>query len=440
MENRFLRPNRLTNSILLETIIAYKSKVTIDDLWDASTNLATFQGLVHLTYIDLGSNDLQSLPSGLFPKLAKLLFLKLSDCNIATLETGVFDGLESLKNLYLDHNVIISLPRGIFSTSLGQLTLIYLNSNHLESLNEDLFVHTPNITNLDISQNVLSTFSHDTFKPIQLRLNVVDFSENPIECSCDIRWLVDWQKSSVHIAKKNDTICSLTSDVLFREKQVFTIKVDELCVSSVNLYYALPILALVLLCIVSVAYVKRRLFQYKLYLLKLAVLGYKEIHDPREHTDYDFDLNIIFTNEDKEWADYLRRRLEDGLPHFNRVVFGDEGLPFGMYYLDAVLHVIEHSFKTVLLLSMAATRDHEFMMKLRTALNHVTTTRTQCTLLIFVEEIPDDNLPQLVKLYLSEERPYICWDADETAQIYFWEKLVKSLKVNLRCNDMIPPE
>ena len=83
---------------------------------------------------------------------------------------------------------------------------------------------------------------------------------------------------------------------------------------------------------------------------------------------------------------------------------------------------------------------NDFMMKLRTALNHVTTTRIQCTLLIFLEDIPDEELPHLVKLYLSEERPHICWDHDERAQKYFWKKLMKILRVNLRCNDMIPPE
>ena len=80
------------------------------------------------------------------------------------------------------------------------------------------------------------------------------------------------------------------------------------------------------------------------------------------------------------------------------------------------------------------------MMKLRTALNHVTNTRTQCTLLVFLEDIPDEELPHLVKLYLSEERPYMFWVANEGGRNYFWKKLFKTLKVNLRCDDLIPSE
>ena len=89
-----------------------------------------------------------------------------------------------------------------------------------------------------------------------------------------------------------------------------------------------------------------------------------EIQDPRDHCAFEFDVNVIFTTDDKEWAtEQLRRNIKEQLPHFDRIAFGDDDLPLGKYFLDAVLYVIEHSFKTVLLLSRAATQDHEFMMK-----------------------------------------------------------------------------
>ena len=184
-----------------------------------------------------------------------------------------------------------------------------------------------------------------------------------------------------------------------------------LCVSFVGVYYTLPFIALWLLAIVSGLYYRRWWIKYKVFLLKLAIVGYDEIQDPRKHLDFEFDLNIIFSDGDKEWASkHFRQHIKEEILHFDRIAFGDDDLPLGMYFLDAVLYVIEHSFKTVLLLSRAATQDHEFMMKLRTALNHVTNTRTQCTLLIFLEDIPNAELPHLVKLYLSEERPYIILD------------------------------
>ena len=233
----------------------------------------------------------------------------------------------------------------------------------------------------------------------------------------------------------------MDSSTAFQGKRVFEINPKKLCTSHLALYCTVPLLVIGSICVVFFVYSKRRPLEYKMFLLKLAFVGYDEIQDPRSNFDYEFDLNIVHVENDREWIENLLLPVvREMLPNYDRIALGDDDLPLGMYYLDAVLYVIEHSFKTILLLSRAATRDHEFMMKLRLALNHVTNTRTLSTLLVFLEDIEGDELPHLVRLYLSEERPYIRWNEDERAQKYFWKKLVKMLKVNLKQNDMIPPE
>ena len=404
-------------------------------------NESIFGGLHYIQFIDLSNNNLLTLPQGLFRNLSMLSYLKLTYCRISIIETGVHSDLRSLTDLHLDHNLIFQLPHNLFQSEMKYLQLVSLNSNLLEHLDENIFVNTPNISSINLSRNLLATFNQHTFVPILSTLKSIDLSENPILCSCQIKWLIHFGKSPVHIQRANQTKCLFVSDLPFRGRPVFAIDPDQLCTSHLALYCTLPLIAVGFIGAVSFAYSKRLLIKYKIFLLKLAFLGYEEIQDPREHFDYEFDLNIIHVDDDKEWvAQFLGPILRDRLPHYERMVLSDEDLPLGMYYLDAVLYVIEHSFKTVLLLSRAATRDQEFMMKLRTALNHVTNTRTLSTFLVFLEDIADDELPHLVKLYLSEERPYICWIEDERGQIYFWKKLIKMLKVNLRCNDMIPPE
>ena len=411
----FFTPSSFKSSLSLESLIAFNSRVIVDQLWDASEKLSIFQGLDHLRLIDLSSNGLQNVPRGLFPILPKLRDLNLGNCKVTAIEANAFGGLGSLERLYLDHNAILRLPTDIFGTPMGQLCVIHLNSNNLEYLGES-FLNTPNLRNLSISENQLTTFNREAFTAVRATLKYMDLSENPIQCTCQIKWLVDWRQTSVHIARENETMCSFVSDVPFRGKPVFHINLEKYCASYINLYFTLPIMAVGLLFVVSVVYYKRWFIKHKIFLLKLAVLGYKEIRDTRDHSEYDFDLNVIFIIADEEWAtNSLRSRVKEYLPDFCRIAFGDSSLPPGMYYYDAVHDIIERSFKTLLLLSRAAMRDNDFMMKLRTALNHVTTTRIQCTLLIFLEDIPDEELPHLVKLYLSEERPHICWDHDERA-------------------------
>ena len=437
----FFKPSRFRKSLLLKRIQVDNSGIILTEIWSALTKESIFNGLYNIEFIDLSSNAFKSLPTGLFRNLSMLSYLNLTNCGIYVIEAGVLSDMKSLQVLQLDHNLISQLPHNFFQVDMNQLQLISLNSNLLEHLDVNLFANTPNVSTLNLSRNQLSVFNQDTFAPILPSLVSIDISENFIHCSCQMRWLIHILKSPIHVARANQTACSYDSDVPFRGKPLFEINPNDLCSSHVALFCTLPIAAVGLIGVVAFVYWKRWLVKYKIFLLKLAIFGYQEIQDPRDHIDYEFDLNVIHTDQDKEWvAELLGPILTDKLPQYERIAWSDEELPLGMYYLDAVLYVIEHSFKTILLLSRAATRDHEFMMKLRTALNHVTNTRTLSTLLVFLEDIEDEELPHLVKLYLSEERPYICWVEDERAQKYFWKKLIKMLKVNLRCDDMVPQE
>ena len=128
------------------------------------------------------------------------------------------------------------------------------------------------------------------------------------------------------------------------------------------------------------------------------------------------------------------------LPQFARNAYGDEELTPGMFYLDAVLHLVENSFKTIILLSDAALVNDWFMIKFRLALDHVNDTQTDNILLIFIEEIPTEEQPYLLRLNINDGMPYLIWRADEQNQENFWTELLGGLTVNLRRTHLIPHE
>ena len=103
-----------------------------------------------------------------------------------------------------------------------------------------------------------------------------------------------------------------------------------------------------------------------------------------------------------------------------------------MWKLDAVHYLIEHSSNTILLLSRAAIQDNDFMLKLRIALNNMTNVNIKSTVLVFLEDIPDEETPYLVKSCLSEEMFHIEWVESQEGQRYFWKQLVKMLKVDVQ--------
>eukprot|EP00057_Strongylocentrotus_purpuratus_P017315 XP_011671789.1 PREDICTED: toll-like receptor 2 [Strongylocentrotus purpuratus] len=169
-------------------------------------------------------------------------------------------------------------------------------------------------------------------------------------------------------------------------------------------------------------------------------LGIKKIIENQGPEDYEYQLNLMFREDDEWWInDCMKPFLQGRMPHLEHIVFGDNGLHPGSFYLNAIYDVIENSYKTVLLLSNQSVEDTWFMTKLRMAVEHMNDTKLEKIILIFLEDIDDDHLPYLVRLLLSRNKPYLLWvDDDEDGQEFFWAKFEKSMRANREMNNVIP--
>ncbi|XP_030845810.1 protein slit-like [Strongylocentrotus purpuratus] len=417
------------------------SGLVTSDIWDRILNVSLFDGLSNLITLDLSHNYLDLFfPARIFEQLSALQNLSLEACHISGLHPLAFTGLESLRVLNLRGNLIQQLNFEIFKM-LDQVTIINLKDNLLAYLGEQLFSNNPRLTTLLLSNNRLTRLNQTTFEPIESSLLSFDFSLNPISCNCDLRWLRDWMSGYIDVIDEDRTICSSASLEPLRWKPLHDFDPCKLCGCNFVLVGLTPLAGIFLAVIVAVIYHNRWSMKYKLFLLKLMVIGYKEMRDAREHNDYEFDLNIISYDNDEEWVrQLLQPALEERLPQFQRNVFGDQDLIIGMHYLDAVDYVVSHSYKTIILLSRAAVNDRWFMHKFRTAMDHVSDTQTEFVVVVFLEDIPDEEIPFLARLYLSDGRPYQHWTEDVRGHDFFWNKLVKNLTINLRTNDLIPNE
>eukprot|EP00057_Strongylocentrotus_purpuratus_P020759 XP_011675233.1 PREDICTED: protein slit-like [Strongylocentrotus purpuratus] len=404
-----------------------------------------FSNLTRLVELDLSQNQIVTVEpvffqARIFEQLSALQNLSLEACHISCIPHLAFTGLESLRVLNLRGNIIQQLNFDIFKM-LDQMTIINLDDNLLAYLDEQLFSNNPRLTTLLLSNNRLTSLNQTTFEAIESSLLSLDFSMNPINCNCDLRWLRDWMSGHIDVIDENRTVCSSASLEPLRGKPLLDFDPNTLCGLNIALVCLTPLAGIFLIVVVAVLYHNRWQLKYKLFLLKLMVIGYKEMRDARDHVDYEFDLNIIFYDDDEEWVrQQLQPALEERLPQFERNVIGDQDLILGMHYLDAVDYVVSHRYKTLILLSRAAVHDRWFMLKLRTAMDHVSDTQTEFVVVVFLEDFPDEDIPFLARLYLSDGRPYLHWTEDVRGHDFFWNKLVKNLTINLRTNDLIPNE
>ena len=405
---------------------------------------SAFSDKYKLIFLDLSKNSFNILPSAVFKNLFSLKSLCISENHIETIEPNAFIGLNSLETLDLKENKLLSFHSDILM-HMKCLINLHLGSNTLSYLEKDLFISTPNLTNLTLPHNQFVGFNRSTFEPLRPSLKSLDIMGNILVCNCELSWLMKYFGESLLYGKQ--TLCSSTSDTLkpLRGKPVTIFQYRKYCGFDVHLVLwisaaAFAVFAISMTTIIS--YHFRWLLRYKLFLLKLADLGYREIQDDRAKKEFDYDINIMFLEGDREWAtNILRPGLDRRLPNYDRIAFGDDDLMLGMHYFDAVYQNVEKSYKTILLLSKAAVQDHIFMTKFRIAMNHVTDTETENLILVFLEDIPDQELPHLARLHLIGQGAYLRWEEEEEeeGQEYFWNKLTKHLNVNLTVNHMIPP-
>ncbi|CAD6996143.1 unnamed protein product [Ceratitis capitata] len=130
-----------------------------------------------VTHLMIGRSNL-TLRENAFIGLKHLQKLSLKHCNISHMPLGTFNGLHQLEKLDVRHNNISTLSAGIFG-GLNSLVWLFLISNQLRELPLAQFVDMPHLEWLMLSDNLL-TLRNEKFPHMQ-RLYEIYLDSNVIE-------------------------------------------------------------------------------------------------------------------------------------------------------------------------------------------------------------------------------------------------------------------
>ena len=149
-----------------------------------------FAGLRHLRYLDLSGNKLGKIFQVHFSKLTSLTALNLGFNEINFLESKSFSYFLHLKLLNLSHNNLTSLPTEVFKPLKGLATLD-LSKNPIEFIPLDIFSSLRTLKFLNLSSSSVRVF-HGTYLETILPGLRISVDHNPLDCTCDMRWLKEW--------------------------------------------------------------------------------------------------------------------------------------------------------------------------------------------------------------------------------------------------------
>ena len=431
-----ISPDAFEGLTFLLTLKLFSCNLNLRDLVPGTISVFVYTS--QLQVLDLHDNSLNDLDPITFQGLHELTSLRLDNCRIKYLHVELFRNLSGLTILNLQKNLIKSVTPLHFK-DLTSLRILILNDNQISGiLSKDLFRFTPALYDVTLSNNVLSGVEIDAYLPF----TILDLYGNPLSCTCDLKWFrIYLETSNISLYNADKTLCSSTSISKYVGQPFLNFRPHQICIPNRMVYIISSVLLSFCLIAIVVAYRKRWWLSYKCYLAKLLVVGYIELEDGRDHLDYEYDINIIFPDDDEEWVkENFLPDLVENLPDFSRdrIICGEDDLPLGGARLDAIDYVTENCFKTLAIVSNSSVSDFHFNMKLRMAVEQMNEVELEKVVVIFKEDVPQHRLPYLVRLFLSKNKPYYQWDEDMNHQRLFWAKLAKAVRGNKQMNVLLP--
>lgn len=190
----------------------------------------TFAQMTFLKQLILSGNELHTLEEGLFANLTRLESLELNKCDLKVpLDPKIFGDHQSTNiiELKLSGNRLIVPDEGsLLPTQLSNVEILDLSNCGILHLNENIFATTNNLTQLNLSGNIISGVENLSFLKQLHALEHIDLSNNnlrtinpkvfesnprllsinlmgnPFICNCSIAETWDWavqEKDDLHI-------------------------------------------------------------------------------------------------------------------------------------------------------------------------------------------------------------------------------------------------
>lgn len=135
--------------------------------------LQDLRALPQLRELHLSSNQLRSLPAGLFQELPALRVLDLTNNLLETLPPAIASSRSPLQHLVLNGNRLGALNASWFQT-MGGLEWLDVSNNQLRDLPPNCFGNLSSLQSLDLSHNLLDQLTPDMLAglPSLERLNL----------------------------------------------------------------------------------------------------------------------------------------------------------------------------------------------------------------------------------------------------------------------------
>lgn len=191
-----------------------------------------------LEELDLSSNYFTVLPNHTYSDFVALQRLNLSRNLLGPWLSShpvsiLFSSLQHLQVLDLSWNNITSLPHRL-TRHLSHLTTLHVQHNQIHEVENLAVKDMPSLAKLHMSANRLGRVDPASLRTLQY-LEVVDFSNNPYNCDCDLIPLLHWlnvtRVSVTSLSQPGRYVCARPPELQGQPLQAYNPRAED-CLES----------------------------------------------------------------------------------------------------------------------------------------------------------------------------------------------------------------
>ncbi len=157
----------------------------------ADINMALLAPCLNSDEITYIINSISFIPNTYFIPLP-VTTINLRSNQLSTIEDFAFQNLQNLTTLKIFYNTPLRRITKNMLKGLSKLEFLQLNLNSIDTLEKGCFSDLSSLQTLMLDNNDLKHIFSAIFDPLNRPSNLhsFKFSNNPIECDCDLTWLV----------------------------------------------------------------------------------------------------------------------------------------------------------------------------------------------------------------------------------------------------------
>ncbi|XP_013420232.1 toll-like receptor 2 [Lingula anatina] len=274
-----------------------------------------------------------------------------------------------------------------------------------------------NLRTLDLSDNKLVEIDGDIFYKYIPKLATFLFNNNRFSCDCHLVRFVGWLKHTSIQISGEDQPCFSPSKLSAVKVGDYSPGFLECKIGLQVLLYALGTLVLLIFTAVITFYRWDIRFWWQFKVRPKKTQGYIPI-------DGEFDAFVSYSSKDEDWVvGTLVRNLEESEARFQLCLDNRDLIP-GNFIIDNLIQGMEKSKCCLFVITRNFVKSEWCNFELNTAISKMLDERKNVVILIYLEHIPDKDLPKNLRR-LKKHVTHLKWPNDEGQRKIdiFWKKL-----------------